>query len=277
MLALVAPSRLLIRLHHCQRADLIGDHALGDRVRARLARGLGVRSGLSRALRREPGREPLGAPSRFAVGEWVRVLDHDELRGVLDRRDRTRGLAFTAAQWDFAGAVLRVTTHVRRMRNDRGGFRPVHRTVLLDGADCDGNQPGRAGCGRSCPLMFRDEWLEPAPEPAPAPAPPREGPVRYATVLPYERIAAGLDLFGRRDGLMFMPEMRAYAGGRFAIVREVATVYEYDRWIRPVAPVYLLAGLRCSGAVCGAAGPCDRRCRLLWHRDWLALDGEVAA
>ena len=91
----------------------------------------------------------------------------------------------------------------------------------------------------------------------------------------FDAALAGLDLRGRRDGLTFMPEMRAYAGKRFAIAGELTTVFELDRWIATRAPIYILDGLHCTGAITAARGPCDRGCALMWHPDWLNLEPEL--
>jgi CelD/BcsL family acetyltransferase involved in cellulose biosynthesis len=258
----------------CQRADLIGAHTLLARVRGRLDRGLGIKSGIksgiARLVRPPPVRDPLGAPSAFEPGAWVRVKPADELRATLDAKQCTRGLLFTDAQWATAGRVFRTARHVRRLRDDHGRFRPVSRTVLLEGVDCAGDGTGPAGCGRHCPMMYRDEWLEPAAPPHRGPTPPQA--VRHARVRDLDEILAGLDLRGRRDGLTFMPEMRAYTGRRFAIAGELATVFEYDCWIATRAPIYILDGLHCTGAVTAARGPCDRSCALMWHQDWLNLE-----
>ncbi|HEX7840739.1 MAG TPA: GNAT family N-acetyltransferase [Kofleriaceae bacterium] len=254
----------------CQRADLIGAHTLLHRIRGRLDRGLGIKSGLLRVIKPPPARDPLGEPSRFEPGSWVRVKPAEALRAVLDPRDRTRGLLFTEAQWKTAGQVFRVAHHVRRLRDDHGKFRPVSRTVLLEGVDCAGDGPTPAGCGRHCPMMYRDEWLEPAA--APQRGPTQGRPVRHARVRDLDEILAGLDLHGRRDGLTFMPEMRAYVGKRLAIASKLTEVFEYDRWTQTRAPIYILDGLHCTGAVVGKRGPCDRACALMWHADWLHVD-----
>lgn len=254
----------------CQRADIIGAHTLVHRIRGRLDRGLGIKSGLLRVIKPPPPRDPLGEPSRFEPGAWVRVKSADELRPVLDDRDRTRGLLFTEAQWKTAGQVFRVAHHVRRLRDDHGKFRPVSRTVLLEGVDCAGDGPTPAGCGRHCPMMYRDEWLEPAAAPQRGPTQGRS--VRHARVRDLDEILAGLDLHGRRDGLTFMPEMRAYVGKRFAIASKLSEVFEYDRWIATRTPIYILEGLHCTGAVVGKRGPCDRACALMWHEAWLHVD-----
>jgi CelD/BcsL family acetyltransferase involved in cellulose biosynthesis len=254
----------------CQRADLIGAHTLVGRIRGRLDRGLGIKSGMKRLIKPPPPRDRLGEPSRFEPGSWVRVKSADELRAVLDGRDRTRGLLFTEAQWNTTDQVFRTARKVRRLRDDHGTFRPVSRTVLLEGVDCAGHGPTPGGCGRHCPMMYRDEWLEPAPPPQRGPTQGRS--VRHARVRDLDEILAGLDLRGRRDGLTFMPEMRAYVGKRFAIGSQLTEVFEYDRWISTRARIYLLEDLHCTGAVTGRRGPCDRACALMWHEAWLHVD-----
>jgi len=254
----------------CQRGDVIGAHTLLAKVRGRLDAGLGIKSGIARMLRPTPKREQRGAPSAFAPGSWVRVKEAPALRELLDKRDRTRGLWFTPAQWKTVGEVFQVGKHVRRMRDDHGRFRPISRTVLLEGVDCAGHGSEPAGCGRHCPMMYRDEWLEPAPAPSRGPTQPTTG--RHARIRSLEEIRAGLDLRGRRDGLTFMPEMAAFAGKRFPIANKITTVFEYDRWIETRAPVYILDGLHCTGAVLAHKGSCDRACSLMWHEDWLIIE-----
>jgi hypothetical protein len=217
----------------------------------------------------------LGEPSRFATGDWVRVRDEVAIRTTLDARGKTRGLAFVPAQWRTCGAVFRVARQVRRLRDDRGRFRPVSHTVLLDHVDCGYGSTAPSGCGRHCPLMFRDEWLELAA--APHVAPPAASRQRHARVRDASDIAGGLDLFGRRDGLTFMPEMAAHAGRRSPIAGRLDQVFEYDEWIAPKRPIYLLEGVQCTGAICRNDGPCERACTLLWHEDWLILEPDPAS
>ncbi|HWO25705.1 MAG TPA: GNAT family N-acetyltransferase [Kofleriaceae bacterium] len=257
----------------CQRADLIGEHTLVQRIRGRLDKGLGIKSGIKRWLRPPPPRPPVGAPSAFAPGSWVRVKDPDALRAVMDAQQKTRGLLFTGAQWKTAGGVFQVSQHVRRLRDDHGRYRPVSRTVLLADVDCslgDGAEPH--GCGRHCPMMYRDEWLEPAAAPSRGPTPAAPADLRHARVRSSEEIKVGLDLRGRRDGLTFMPEMAGHAGKRFPIVEQLTTVFEHDRWTETRGGIYILGGLHCTGAVLGDRGPCDRACALMWHEDWLIVE-----
>lgn len=254
----------------CQRADIIGTHRLIERVRGRLDAGLGIKSGIKRIVRPAPARDLLGAPSQFAVGSWVKVKPAPVLRELLNERDRTRGLLFAPSQWHSAGNTFRVAKHVQRMRDDHGRFRPISRTVLLEGIDCSGHGAEPTGCGRHCPMMYRDEWLEPASPPRSGPPHPAIG--RHARVRELDEIRAGLDLRGRRDGLTFMPEMARFAGKRLAIANQLTRVFEYDRWVETRAPIYILAGASCSGAVVGRQGPCDRACALMWHEDWLIVE-----
>jgi hypothetical protein len=67
--------------------------------------------------------------------------------------------------------------------------------------------------------------------------------------------------------------MARFAGQRRRVLRRLPRVFELDRWTPTRAPVYLLEGVHCCGTTLGDEGPCDRACTLLWHGDWLALEG----
>jgi hypothetical protein len=199
----------------------------------------------------------------------VRVLEEPRVRATLDGRSRLRGLLFTSAQTETCGRVYRVAGQVRRIRDDRGRPRPVARTVLLEGVNCTGTGVEPTGCGRHCPTWYRDEWLEPAT--APRQVPPAPSTAGHARVRDLDEIRSGLDLFGRHDGLSFMPEMATLAGRHYRIRLRLGPVFECDRFVPTRSAIYLLEGASCSGAAAGAAGPCHRACPLLWHEDWLSL------
>jgi hypothetical protein len=236
----------------------------------RYAPPLGELRGLKRAARRFPDRFSKrageGKPSRYAPGEWVRVKDADAVRATLDAHDALRSLPFTDVQWAYCGRTFQVETVVRRMMNDSGRMRTVGRTVALAGVTCDGPRAD-AGCGRACPLLFRDEWLEPS---SPERAEPRRY-ERYARVKPLDAILATLDRDGRRDGVLFAAGMDRFAGARLPVHKRVEPVGARF-WRRAGGEWYVLAGARCSGEVLNGDGPCHRGCGLLWHRDWLDLD-----
>lgn len=256
----------------CQRFDVVGAFTLGERVKGRVHEGLGIRSGIRRLFQPPPATARLGEPSRYEVGAWVRVLDADRVRATLDAHGRLRGLQFVPTQWQACGNVYKVAKIVRRMQDDHGRPRAIARTVLLEGVTCAGAATDPAGCGRHCPLMFRDDWLEPAVEPKHAP--PVGHAATHAHVRDLAEIRAGLDVFGRRDGVTFMPEMAEHAGHRFRIAGKLPKVFEYDRWVEPRAGLYILDGVRCGGTACGD-GPCDRACSMLWHEDWLVIEPDA--
>jgi hypothetical protein len=208
---------------------------------------------------------PQGKPSAFAVGDWVRVKDADAVRATLDADNRHRGLWFTDSQWSYCGGTYQVEHVVRRMIDDHYRFRSLSRTTTLAGATCLGADRSQ-GCGLSCALLFRDDWLEPSEPELATPQPA----ALHATVLPVDRIRATLDSSGRLDGVPFQPGMERWAGTRHPAVpvqhRSLA------RWQRPVGgPWYTLDGLRCLGEPLGGYG-CDRQCALLWHASWLRLE-----
>ena len=271
------PALRLAREHllptRCQRDVLLGDHSLGRRVADRLGRGFGLRSGARRWLAHRQPRAHLGDASRFAPGSWVQVLDAEQLRLTLDARSRTRGLCFVPVQWEACGSAHRVLKVTRRLRDDDGRMRPVKHTVALEGVDCTGHGTP-TGCGRHCPLLFRDEWLAAAVPPAAAQRTVVALGARlgHAEVRSMAEIRTTLDARGRHQGVLFMPEMAQHSGGRFAIAERLAQVYELDRWVSPRCPIYLLDGLHCQGTIYGERGPCDRACALLWHPAWLRTE-----
>jgi hypothetical protein len=230
---------------------------------------------LRRALRRRRARlgerAGLGAASRFAAGEFVRVKDATAVRATLDGENALRGLAFTNVQWAYCGKTFRVDAVVRRIMNDEGVMRRAGRTVSLAGVTC-GGPAHDGGCGRACPLLFRDEWLEPSSAELAEPVVYEQ----YVRIRPLSEILAGLDRDGRRDGVMFASEMGRFAGARLPVLRTVQPIAA-TRWRRAGAEWFILAGIRCSGAVLGGEGPCDRGCGLLWHRDWLEFEPALCA
>jgi hypothetical protein len=222
-----------------------------------------ARDGLRR-LRARGAPAGCGTASTFVPGDIVRVRDREAVRATLDARGRLRGLHFTDEQWAACGGTYRVTTVVRRMMDDERRMRRISRTVTLEGLDC-GGPDGRGGCGRACPLLFRDDWLEHAAGSLPAPQPL---PTTFVTVKPLEEILRTLDSRGRRDGVLFDPAMARYAGRCLPLYGPVAhrsTAW----WRRPLTRWYIIAGVRCDGSILGADGPCDRGCSFMWHREWL--------
>lgn len=95
-----------------------------------------------------------------------------------------------------------------------------------------------------------------------------------------EEIAATLGEDGTLNGLPFMPEMLPFCGKRFKVMRKAEkTCLELNSGSYGVREftnndVYLLDGLRCSGA--GHDG-CQRACLLFWKAAWLKPTTEMPA
>ena len=207
-----------------------------------------------------------GRPSAYGVGDWVRVKEASAIRATLDPADRLRGLRFTTEQWGYCGHIHQVERVVRQILDDAGGTRAISGTVALRGGVCDGPD-GSGGCGHSCSLYFRDEWLEPAE--ADVADPPQT--LATARVKSLAEITATLDRHGQADGIPFTANMASFAGGAFAVLHKLEDRFPLPHWKRPRADFYILDGVRCNGEPLG--GACDRNCALLWHRSWLEFDG----
>lgn len=199
----------------------------------------------------------------------VRVKDRAAIEKTLDEKGRLRGLQWLEPQWSYCGTTQRVSRHVRRIMEKSGHMRSISGTVILEKVSCAGLS-GAEGCGRVCPLFFRDEWLQPTNDGASDAA--YQPSTRYAIVRCLSDIRATLDAGGGRDGLMFMPQMEQFAEQQFSILKTIDRVQE-SGVVRPArARWYILRGLQCSGAVLGRRSPCHRSCALIWHRDWLRLE-----
>lgn len=226
--------------------------------------------GLRGQICRRFARYRLGESSRYTVGQWVQVLDQEAIQSTLDAQSRLRGLLFLPAQRVYCGGVYRVQKVMLCIADEQAILRPISRTILLEGVFCSGPS-GTAGCGRHCALMFRDEWVKPAPETA-IPSRTFVATGDYVRVRSAQDIRASLDRNDKRDGVMFMPEMYQWAGMRFRVAGQLKQVFEHGKFVTPPRPIYHLEGLRCSGAVLGRKGPCDLSCSILWHADWVRHD-----
>jgi hypothetical protein len=215
-----------------------------------------------------------GAPSQFRLGETVRVKDAAVIAQLLDGRNSTRGLLFTDSQWAFCGRTMTVDRVVCRMADDHGVVRPISRAVTLAGASCGA---GGHGCGRSCALLFKDEWLDPAPA-------ARVGENRDPSdvwdtadvgiavrVRTPGQVAATLGAEGRVEGVAPPLDLDLYQGRLFRSAHPVAMPSRLAGLVPapPTGEWYVIDGTRCSGLELAGPEPCDRRCALVWHRSWL--------
>lgn len=83
-----------------------------------------------------------------------------------------------------------------------------------------------------------------------------------------DEIAATLEEGERLQGLHFMPEMKAFCGGRYRVFKRVETIkLETTGAVQRLRiPVVSLEGVYCDGA--DHMG-CDRACFHLWREEWL--------
>ena len=83
-----------------------------------------------------------------------------------------------------------------------------------------------------------------------------------------ENINKILDQEHKSNGIVFMKQMFNYCGQEYKISKIVKNIY-MNKMIKPVAPLYILEGLRCDGTSELLNQICDRTCNLIWHESWL--------
>lgn len=86
-----------------------------------------------------------------------------------------------------------------------------------------------------------------------------------------EEISKGLDSANKLDGCLMMKQMWDYCSRRFRVLKVVENLFVEYRYkmFRSRAPLYILDGLICNGAIDESELRCDRSCYLLWHEKWL--------
>jgi hypothetical protein len=93
-------------------------------------------------------------------------------------------------------------------------------------------------------------------------------PGEWVRVKSAKEILATLDVDGKLQGLGIMPEMLAFCGRQFKVLKVVnKIVLESTGELRKIrAPTVLLQGAICDGS---AHGGCDKSCFCFWREDWL--------
>lgn len=117
---------------------------------------------------------------RHLVGDRVRVKSLDAIRATLDVQGKRDGLPFMDEMAAFCGrdaVVYRVVDKIYDYGRSRR-MRPIDDCVLLVWQRCDGAAHG--GCQAACYLIWKSDWLEPAPTDAASAGSPRAQP----TVMP---------------------------------------------------------------------------------------------
>jgi len=270
------------RLQHaerCQRQVLLDWGAKGTpAVAVRLQRTSGTvrRRGTELVTSlRDLAHAPVGEkkPLNLEPGAYVRVRTRDEIEPALVD-GRSNGVRYDAGVMaPLGGCVLRVVRAVERFHDTAAG-RVVYapRTVLLDGACCDGRHGGD-GCDLACALLWSEDWLEPvdAPLVEPAAAPPLATPPFQPGDAVRVRPMEDIERLGDGGGVCFVSEVMSVLAGRvFRVASRPRKAWDHARRAAvPLDGCLLLDGARCPGAPLVGGGVCDRGCALLWREEWL--------
>ncbi len=199
-----------------QYVQLMRSGVMTPRVLASLITRM-ARRRLSRVLERPNARSSTAAGDvvPLAPGERVRIRSRREIRAMLDRHGRHRGLPFGGDMVDECGRTYTVARRLETIvKEDTGELRSLRDTVILDGAACD----GYLGCARRMPFLWREQWLERVPDTASLadarPSSPRSGSGILADgALPVAsalRVKRGIDVVGAIAGLTLLGPLMAW-------------------------------------------------------------------
>jgi len=111
---------------------------------------------------------PSGSPTPtgkldLAVGEWVRVKSHDEIRATLTENNVNRGMRWDPEMTPFCGSHYKVSRRVERLIDERTGRMIPMKSpcIVLEGAVCTADYSDRRlFCPRAIPPYFREIWLD---------------------------------------------------------------------------------------------------------------------
>lgn len=99
-------------------------------------------------------------PLALKAGDWVRVRSREEIEKTLDSRGECLGCLHMSEMWQYCGTIQRVLKPVQRYLDECDyKIRQCRGVVLLDGIICQGSAFPE-GCDCSCPIFWREEWLE---------------------------------------------------------------------------------------------------------------------
>jgi hypothetical protein len=114
---------------------------------------------------------PVGRPTptetlNLAVGEWVEVRSHDEIRSTTTESNFNRGMRFDPEMAQLCGGRYRVSRRVERIIDERTGrMLPMKSPcIVLEGVVCSADYSAdRIFCPRAIPSYFREIWLRRVP------------------------------------------------------------------------------------------------------------------
>ncbi len=88
----------------------------------------------------------------------MQMRDESEILATLDRTGALEGLSFTEEMRKYCGRRFRVLKQVSKIIVEGAGKGRMRKTVILDGATCDGEV--HDGCQNACPLLWKEAWLK---------------------------------------------------------------------------------------------------------------------
>lgn len=100
----------------------------------------------------------------FMVGDWVEVKSAAEILATLDERGTLEAMPFMPEMLPFLGKRFQISKRATKTCDtiDKEGFRRVSKTVMLEGARCNG--AGHGGCQAGCMIFWKEQWLKPVPD-----------------------------------------------------------------------------------------------------------------
>jgi hypothetical protein len=110
----------------------------------------------TRAIRRRI----MPTSSKLNAGDWVEVLDKEEILQTLDKNGRLEELPFMPEMLAFCGKRFQVYKRAHKTCdtvNDYKG-RKMNAAVHLEGIRCDGSAHG--GCEAGCLIFWKEIWLK---------------------------------------------------------------------------------------------------------------------
>jgi hypothetical protein len=101
-----------------------------------------------------------GESLNLQVGDWVEVRTEDEIKEMLDKHGKTRGLRFMPEMWKFCGSRQKIFKKIEKVKIEETGENRLVKspTFFLEGVYCDGSF--HDDCDRSCFLFWKEEWLK---------------------------------------------------------------------------------------------------------------------
>jgi hypothetical protein len=105
---------------------------------------------------------------KFDVGQIVKVLPEEKIRKTLDSQNMLDGCLFMTQMWQYCGQAFKVKIFVKNIYFEKMLTPQVPIYILqnfknLQDLRCEGKVPFvEEQCGRSCNLVWHQQWLEEA-------------------------------------------------------------------------------------------------------------------